>query len=229
MSKNKRLVALMLRCEKPSKFINVSLSRRGQLVIRCSNTSCPIVMCCKSRLFKFLKPWNVGGGLTKQLNSSRCVKFWHENKQECSLYLWPFHISRTNSLIGLLDRWRIHRSISVTPTRSRWESLNLYTGPVWSKRTWSIMLTSLLLMTAWSWEVSEIQWLSNTRFGSVAHLYRHFVDRTLVLTASLIDNWDKIWSIICPGKLLSLSSSISVWQGLLGGSLFCSKIHPSDD
>lgn len=225
-SKNRRLGAWILRRVKPSKFINVNRSSKEQLEIRCSNASCSMVMCWRSRLFKHLKPRNVPGGFKRQLNSSKCTSFWKRYIAEGSLYRWPFQISSINSLIEPLERNRIHLSISRTFWRSRWESLNLFMGPIWSNKTWSTMLTILLFIRLWSWAETERPSVSNIRLGRVTHLYLHLLDKTLVLTASLSDRCDNILSMICAGKLLILSRSTSILEGSLQGSLcFCIAIY----
>jgi hypothetical protein len=40
------------------------------------------------------------------------------------------------------------------------------------------------------------------QFGNVDHLLRHSLDKILVLTASLIGKYKRIWTITWPGKQL---------------------------
>lgn len=120
-----------------------------------------------------------------------------------------------------LDRWRIHRSISLFARKSRGrESRKLHMGPMWRTSTWSTMFAKVVCFTV------DTDRLSNLRCGSVADLYLHLLDNTLVLTASPIGKSDKIFSITSLGKLLILSVLISTFERNLDGSVWFWELWP---
>ncbi|CAA0841773.1 F-box/FBD/LRR-repeat protein [Striga hermonthica] len=129
-----------------------------------------MVLCCKSRLFKLVKPLKFGGGFQKAVKELQMDQLVTRVYRRRKLVSGPSHISRISSSTEPLDRNRIHRSISIKPSRPLIESLNFSMEPMWSRRTWSMTLTSLFFMSDLEGFIDVDRWILFLSRGSVEEL-----------------------------------------------------------